>query len=57
MFTFKHLADYIGNRTEAQRLAGIRNKYRAHRLYHGAPHSVPEIEAIARAFAVALARK
>ena len=51
MFTFKHLADFLGSRSEAERVAGIRNKYRAHRLYHGAPHEVAEIEAIAKAFA------
>lgn len=57
MFTFKHLVEFVGSRTEAQRLAGIRNKYRAHRLYHGAPHEVAEIESIARAFQLAMKAK
>ena len=51
MFTFKHLADFLGSQADAMRVAGIRNRYRAHRLYHGAPHQVSEIEAIAKAFA------
>lgn len=57
MFTFKHLVEFVGSRTEAARLAGIRNTYRAHRLYHGAPHRVAEIEAIARAFQLAMKSK
>lgn len=57
MFTFKHLVEFVGSRTEAARLAGIRNTYRAHRLYHGAPHRVAEIEAIARAFQLAMKAK
>lgn len=47
--TFRALCEHLGSRTDAQRIAGIRNRLRAHRLYHGAAHTVPEIEAITRA--------
>lgn len=55
--TFKSLVDHIGSRSVAERLAGIKNKARAHRLYHGAPHTVDEIRAIARAFQTAMIPK
>lgn len=50
--TFKNLADLIG-RTRAAKELGI-NKFRAHRLYHGAPHTVPEIKRISELMAIAI---
>jgi hypothetical protein len=50
--TFKTLADLIGNQAEASRLIGV-NKLRGHRLYHGAKHSIQEMQAIADQIAIA----
>jgi hypothetical protein len=51
--TFRNLADLIGTQAEAARILGV-NVFRAHRLYHGAPHTVDEIKRIGELMAVAI---